>query len=270
MTVININTSPILFEKKDGYAIITLNRPAQLNAFNSDMHHALKAALKESENDENIRSLIITGAGQGFCAGQDLQDINPNLGKFDLSIPLATFYNPLIKQLRALKKPKIVAVNGVVAGAGIGLVLACDIALCSSEAKFAMAFGKIGLVPDSGVTWFLVKLIGVTRAKALMLTNAVLTSSEAQEYGFVWRIYEPYKLLQHAEILARDIAHGSLIGTQLTIEALDYAETNTIYEQLDLEAKFQKKAGYSNDHKEGVSAFLEKRPPIFYKKLSNK
>ncbi len=266
MTTSGTNEPPILFDVKAGYAVITLNRPKQLNSFNNEMHHALQDALAEVESNDDIRAVLITGAGRGFCAGQDLGDRDPTKNQYDLSETITTFYNPLIKRLRALKKPKIAAVNGVAAGAGIGLALACDIALSANNAKFAMAFGKIGLVPDSGLTWRLVKLLGLSRAKALILTNAVLTAEEAQQYGLLWRLYDAAVLFERAEALTKQLAYGPQVGTRLTIDALDQADSNTLDEQLDIEATFQREAGYSDDYKEGVTAFLEKRPAVFYKK----
>ncbi len=268
MTTFNTNAPPILFEVRRGYAVITLNRPKQLNAFNTEMHYALQNALTKVESDDDIRAVMITGAGRGFCAGQDLSDVNPTKRQYDLSEPITAFYNPLIKRLQALKKPKIAVVNGVAAGAGIGLALVCDIVLSANNAKFAMAFGKIALVPDSGVTWFLVRLLGPNKAKALMLTNTVLTAEEAEQYGLVWRLYDPMLLTKRAEALTRQLAYGPQVGTRLTIAAFDQAETNTLDEQLDVEAEFQRQAGYSDDYKEGVAAFLEKRLAEFYKKNS--
>lgn len=258
--------NPIQLAVKDGYAVITLNRPKQLNSFNSEMHLELQKALDEVESNEAIRAVLITGAGRGFCAGQDLGDRDPTKQQYDLSETITTFYNPLIRRLQALQKPMVAAVNGVAAGAGIGLALACDITLSANNAKFAMAFGKIGLVPDSGLTWRLVKLLGLSKAKALLLTNAVLTAEEAEQYGLVWRLYEPSALLERAEALTKQLAYGPQTGTRLTIEALNRAETNSLDEQLELEAEFQREAGYSDDYKEGVTAFLQKRPAVFYKK----
>ncbi len=257
--------TPILFNVKQGYAVITLNRPKQLNAFNNDMHYALQEALTEVEQNDNIRALMFTGAGRGFCAGQDLGDRDPSQQTYDLSETINTFYNPLITRLAALNKPKIAAVNGVAAGAGIGLALACDMVLAANHAKFAMAFGKIGLVPDSGLTWRLVHLLGLARAKALVLTNAVLTAEEAMQYGLVWRLHDPAVLVEKAESLTKQLAYGPKTGTQLTIAALNAALTNDLAAQLALEAEYQRQAGYSEDYKEGVSAFLQKRPAVFYR-----
>lgn len=260
------NEKPVLLVEQDGYAIITLNRPKQLNAFDEAMHYELQKALEIVEKNDDIRAFLLTGAGRGFCAGQDLGDRDPRVNSYDLSQTITTFYNPLITRLEALKKPKVAVVNGVAAGAGIGLALSCDIVLAANTAKFAMAFGKIGLVPDSGLTWRLVQLLGVARAKALVLTNAALTAEEALSYGLIWRLYESSSVLEHGKNLAKQLAHGPQTGTRLAITALDAAMANTLAEQLKLEAEFQREAGYSEDYKEGVSAFLEKRSPIFYKK----
>lgn len=256
----------IEFSIKDGYAVVTLNRPKQLNSFNEQMHKELNETLEQVTTNEDVRAFIITGAGKGFCAGQDLGDRDPRQQQYDLSETILQFYNPLIKKLDSLHKPKIAVVNGVAAGAGIGLALACDIVLAANDAKFAMAFGKIGLVPDSGLTWRLVRLLGLSRAKALVLTNAVLTAEEAEQYGLVWRRYEKTVLMERAEQLAHQLGYGPQTGIRLTIDALNQAVTNTLEQQLALEAQSQKEAGFSKDYQEGVTAFLEKRPAIFYKK----
>lgn len=258
--------TPVIFEKKQGYAVITLNRPKQLNSFNDEMHHALQDALTQVENDDDIRAMLITGAGRGFCAGQDLGDRDPSKQTYDLGETITTFYNPLMTRLEALHKPKIAAINGVAAGAGIGLALACDIVLAADNAKLAMAFGKIGLVPDSGLTWRLVKLLGLSHAKALVLTNAVLTAEEAAQFGLIWRTYTPDNLQAQAIKLTEQLAYGPSTGTRLTIDALNQAMQNDLTTQLDLEANYQREAGYSDDYKEGVTAFLEKRNAVFYKK----
>ncbi len=258
----------IIYEVKEGYAVVTLNRPKQLNSFNVEMHQLLRQALESARADDDVRAVLITGSGRGFCAGQDLGDRDPTKHDYDLSETLTNYYNPLVEVLEAFPKPTICAINGVAAGAGIGLALACDIVLAVDNAKFAMAFGKIGLVPDSGLTWRLVKLLGVSRAKALALTNATLTAEEAADYGLVWRLYDASCLLEKAEALAKELAHGPQVGMRLTIEALNQAQSNTLSQQLALEAESQREAGYSADYKEGVTAFLEKRPAVFYKKKS--
>ena len=260
-----IPSDTVLMTHENGVATITLNRPKQLNSFNEDMHVALAAALDEVVANEQIRAVIFTGAGKGFCAGQDLGNRDPRKQKYDLGQTITDFYNPLMKRLTNLGKPTIAVVNGVAAGAGVGIALACDIVLCADKAKFAMAFGKIGLVPDSGLTWALVQLVGLARAKALVLTNATLSAEQALEYGLVWRVYEADRLMDEATKLATSLAHGPALGTELTIKALNQATSNSLEEQLELEAKYQREAGYSDDYKEGVTAFLEKRPAVFYK-----
>lgn len=260
-----MTTKSILTNYHDGVMTITLSRPKQLNSFDEEMHLALLTVLKSAKHDESVRAIIITGSGKGFCAGQDLGNRDPRKQTYDLGQTITEFYNPLIKLLKNLGKPTIAAVNGVAAGAGIGIALACDIVLCADKAKFAMAFGKIGLVPDSGLTWTLVQLVGLARAKALVLTNATLSAEQALEYGLVWKIYESERLMDEAIKLATNLAYGPALGTALTIEALNKATENCLEEQLGIEASYQQTAGYSDDYKEGVTAFLEKRPAIFYR-----
>ncbi|WP_019672200.1 enoyl-CoA hydratase-related protein [Psychrobacter lutiphocae] len=250
---------------QNGVATITLNRPKQLNAFNEEMHHALAAVIDEVAANDKARAIIITGAGKGFCAGQDLGNRDPRKQVYDLGQTITEFYNPLIKRIKNLGKPTVAVVNGVAAGAGIGIALACDIVLCSETTKFAMAFGKIGLVPDSGLTWQLVQLVGLARAKALVLTNATLSAEQALDYGLVWKVYESSRLMSEANKLATNLAYGPKLGMSLTIKALNQATTNSLEQQLELEATYQREAGYSDDYKEGVTAFLEKRPAVFFK-----
>ncbi|WP_367104130.1 enoyl-CoA hydratase-related protein [uncultured Psychrobacter sp.] len=265
MTAKTNSSDTIQLTIQNGVATITLNRPKQLNSFNEEMHKALAATLDEVVEDEQVRAVIITGAGKGFCAGQDLGNRDPRKQTYDLGQTITEFYNPLMRRLKDLGKPTIAVVNGVAAGAGIGIALACDIVLCADKAKFAMAFGKIGLVPDSGLTWTLVQLVGLARAKALVLTNATLSAEQALEYGLVWRVYESERLMDEALALATALAHGPALGTALTIKALNAATYNSLEEQLKLEANYQQQAGFSDDYKEGVTAFLEKRPAVFYK-----
>lgn len=264
MTAKTIMSDTVQLTTQDGVATITLNRPKQLNSFNEEMHNALAAALDSVVANEQVRAVIITGAGKGFCAGQDLGNRDPRKQTYDLGKTINEYYNPLMKRLKNIDKPTIAVVNGVAAGAGIGIALACDIVLCSDKAKFAMAFGKIGLVPDSGLTWTLVQLVGLSRAKALVLTNATLTAEQALEYGLVWKVFESDRLMEEAVEMATILAYGPALGTSLTIKALNQATSNSLEEQLELEANYQQKAGYSDDYKEGVTAFLEKRAAVFY------
>ena len=254
----------ILYEIRQGVATITLNRPKQLNAFNEEMHLELRRVLEDAQTSPKVRAILITGAGKGFCAGQDLGDRAPTAEARDLGETITRFYNPLIRQLETLHKPKVAVVNGAAAGAGIGLALACDIVLCADNAKFAIAFGKIGLIPDAGLTWRLVRLLGLARAKAFVLTQGVWTAEQAHDYGLVWEVHESSVLMERARTLASLLAHGAATGTALAIDALNQAVNHTLEEQLLLEADYQRQAGFSPEYREGVQAFLEKRAPVFF------
>lgn len=254
----------VLYAVENGVATITLNRPAQLNAFNEEMHLELRKVLEEAQGDDQVRAIVLTGAGKGFCAGQDLGARAPSDTPYDLGDTLMRFYNPLVRQMEALHKPKIAAVNGAAAGAGIGIALACDIVLAADTAKFAIAFGKIGLVPDAGLTWRLVQLLGLARAKAFVLTQGVWSAEQAREYGLVWEVHEAAVLQARAHDLATRLAYGAATGTALAIEALNQAVNHTLEEQLEVEVRCQRAAGYSPEYREGVSAFLEKREAVFF------
>lgn len=255
----------VLHERREGYAVLTLNRPERLNAFNEAQHMALRSALEECAADETCRAVVLTGAGRGFSAGQDLADRDPTLmGESpDLGKTLETYYNPLILQIRALEKPVIAAVNGVAAGAGANIALACDIVLAARSATFIQAFSKIGLIPDAGGTWWLTQRLGEVRAKALALTAAPLSAEDAAAWGLVWRAVEDEKLMSEAFALAETFARGPTHAYALTKKAIHAASGNTLEEQLQVERELQREAGRSHDYKEGVSAFLEKRPAKF-------
>lgn len=254
----------IAYEIGQGVATITLNRPKQLNAFNEEMHLELRKVLEDAKDNPKVRTIMLTGAGKGFCAGQDLGDRAPGAEARDLGETITRFYNPLIRQMEAIHKPKIAAVNGAAAGAGIGLALACDIVLAADTAKFAIAFGKIGLIPDAGLTWRLVRLLGLSRAKAFVLTQGVWSAEQARDYGLVWEVHEAAVLMERAHALAVRLAYGAATGMGLSIDALNQAVNHTLEEQLLLEAQYQRQAGFSAEYKEGVQAFLEKREPIFF------
>jgi 2-(1,2-epoxy-1,2-dihydrophenyl)acetyl-CoA isomerase len=260
-----LSESPVIHEKREGYHVVTLNRPDRLNAFNEAQHLALRAAFEECAEDDACRAVLLTGAGRGFCAGQDLSDRDPAmLGESpDLGVTLETFYNPLVRQIRALEKPVICAVNGVAAGAGANIAFACDIVLAAKSAKFIQAFSKIGLVPDSGGTYWLTRHLGEARAKALALTAYPLSADEAAEWGLIWKSVEDDKLMTQAVVLAESFAAGPTHAYALTKRAIQAASTNSLDEQLDLERQLQREAGRSDDYKEGVKAFLEKRPANF-------
>ncbi|MFN4274159.1 MAG: 2-(1,2-epoxy-1,2-dihydrophenyl)acetyl-CoA isomerase PaaG [Aliihoeflea sp.] len=262
-----MSETPIIVDRRDGYHVITLNRPERLNSFNEAQHLALRAALEDCAADGECRAVLLTGAGRGFCAGQDLSDRDPTmLGESpDLGLTLETFYNPLVRQIRALEKPVICAVNGVAAGAGANIAFACDIVLAAKSAKFIQAFSKIGLIPDAGGTYWLTKHLGEARAKALALTAHPLPAEDAAAWGLIWKAVDDENLMAEAEALATQFAAGPTRAYALTKQAIHAASTNSLDEQLDAERGFQRQAGQSDDYKEGVKAFLEKRPPNYRK-----
>ncbi len=257
------DSDTVLSALADGVLGLTLNRPEKLNAFNEDMHLALRAGFERAHKDADVRAVLLTGAGRGFCAGQDLGDRDPRKGAPDLGHTIETFYNPLLRLIRSLEKPVICAVNGVAAGAGANIVFACDITLAARSARFIQAFAKIGLVPDSGGTWNLPRLIGEVRAKALALTAESLDAETAAGWGLIWRAVDDDKLMDEAKTLAVRLAAGPTKGLGLTKRAIQAAATNSLDEQLDLERDLQREAGRSADYAEGVAAFLEKRRPEF-------
>ncbi len=254
----------VITERREGYQVITLNRPDRLNSFNEAMHAALMAALRDAEADETCRALVLTGAGRGFCAGQDLSDRVFSPGQVpDLSSTLERLYNPLVRKLRALRMPVIGAVNGVAAGAGANLALACDIVLAARSAKFIQAFAKLGLVPDSGGTWFLPRLVGPARARALALLAEPVPADRAEAWGMIWKSVEDGALMDEAHRLAAHFAVQPTLGLRLIKQALDASETNDLDHQLNLERDLQGQAGRTPDYIEGVTAFFEKRQPKF-------
>jgi 2-(1,2-epoxy-1,2-dihydrophenyl)acetyl-CoA isomerase len=253
----------VLYEPRDGYAVVTLNRPDKLNSFTEEMHGRLSEAL-DRVRDEGMRALVLTGAGRGFCAGQDLSDRSFPTGEApDLGDTIERLYNPLVRKLRALELPVVCAVNGVAAGAGANVALACDIVLAARSARFIQAFAKIGLVPDSGGTWSLTRLLGEARAKALAMTAAPLSAEQAESWGLIWQCLDDDKLMDEAHALAAGLAGAPTRGLALTKQAIQAASTNDMDAQLDLERDLQREAGRTADYREGVAAFLEKRKPSF-------
>ena len=255
----------ILSEVEQGVMTITLNRPDRLNSFNDLMHQQLAACLTQAERDENVRCLLITGAGRGFCAGQYLNDrnVDPSGPAPDLGLSVERFYNPLVRRLAALPKPVIAAVNGVAAGAGATLALGCDIVLAARSANFVMAFSKLGLVPDCGGSWFLPRVAGRARAMGLALLGEKLSAEQAAQWGMIWQLVEDAELAATSRQLARHLATQPTFGLGLIKKALQASEPNGLDAQLDLERDYQRLAGRSDDYREGVSAFLAKRPPQF-------
>ena len=259
------SSNTVLSALADGVLTVTLNRPDKLNSFNDEMHLALRAAIQRAHDDAAVRAVLLTGAGRGFCAGQDLGDRDPRKADAapDLGHTLETFYNPNLRLIRSLEKPVVCAVNGVAAGAGANIALACDIVLAAKSAKFIQAFAKIGLIPDAGGTFSLTRILGEPRAKALALTAEPLPAEKAADWGLIWKAVEDETLMAEAQALATTLAAGPTLGLGLTKRLIQAAATNSLDQQLDMERDCQQAAGRSADYAEGVAAFLEKRKPQF-------
>jgi len=257
--------APLRIETDQGVMRLTLNRPDKLNAFNAELGAALIDALDSAAAESVVRAVLLTGAGRAFCAGQDLGDRDPRKmeGPPDLGRTLESVYNPIARRIRALEKPIVCAVNGVAAGAGANLAFACDLVLAARSAKFIQAFAKIGLVPDSGGTWLLPRLVGEARAKALALTAEPINAQTAASWGLIWKALDDDALMPEAEALAARLAAGPTVGLGLTKRAIQAAAGQGLDAQLDLERDLQREAGRTPDYAEGVTAFLEKRKPAF-------
>ena len=253
----------ILFHTSDNIATITLNRPERLNALTTGMARELLAALKTCARDDAIRCVVLTAAGRGFSAGQDLAEFSQVSDDFSVADHLRRGYNRLVLALRELEKPVIAAVNGVAAGAGMGLALAADMRIASDRASFVTAFIGIGLAPDSGVSWHLERLIGPARAFELLATGRKVTAEEALRLGLVNQVVPAQELETTVSALARQLAHGPTRSIGLTKRVLNKVATLTLAEALEYEAQIQDIAIRTADHQEGVRAFLEKRPPQF-------
>jgi 2-(1,2-epoxy-1,2-dihydrophenyl)acetyl-CoA isomerase len=255
----------ILFEIREGIARITLNRPDRLNSFTAAMHDELRQALERVKADATARVLLLTGAGRGFCAGQDLTDraVAPDAAPVDLGQSIDTYYRPLVLTLRQLPMPVVCAVNGVAAGAGANIALACDIVIATRSASFIQAFCKIGLIPDSGGTYFLPRLAGTARAMGLAMLGDKLSAEQAAAWGLIWRCVDDADFRATVDALVGELAHAPTRGLAAIKRALYAAEGNALAAQLDLERDLQRELGYSADYREGVAAFLGKRAPSF-------
>ena len=254
----------IKFTHQDGVAVLTLNRPEALNSFTNQMHAEVREALETVSLEASIRCLLLTGEGRGFCAGQDLNDgMGAGDGALDLNALIEENYNPLIKTLMGLEVPVICAVNGVAAGAGANIALACDIVLAARSASFIQAFCKIGLIPDSGGTWTLPRAVGLPRAMALSLLGDKVPAEQAESWGMIWKCFDDDQLMNQAMSMARHLATQPTKCLAYIKRALHASATHTIEQQLELEKDLQTLAGRTEDYAEGVAAFIGKRKPEF-------
>ena len=256
----------INFAIAEGIARLTLNRPNRLNSFNVEMHEEVRTALDAvAAPQSGARVLVLTGAGRGFCAGQDLGDraVAPGGSAVDLGESIELRYKPLVLALRSLPMPVIAAVNGVAAGAGANIALACDLVIATKSANFIQSFAKIGLIPDSGGTWQLPRLVGTARAMGLALSGDKLSAEQAEQWGLIWRCVEDAEFAASVDALARQLAEAPTMGLARTKQALYEGWDRTYAEQLDVERDLQRELGYSADYAEGVAAFTQKRAPKF-------
>jgi 2-(1,2-epoxy-1,2-dihydrophenyl)acetyl-CoA isomerase len=249
----------------EGVLTITLNRPAVLNSFIRPMAHELQGALALAAADPTIRAVLLTGAGRAFCAGQDLTEALPGDDGVipDIVTVVRECYNPIIRAIRVLEKPVVCAVNGVAAGAGANLALACDITIAADDAVFVEAFAKIGLIPDTSGTFFVPRLVGVQRATGMFFLGDKIPAAQAKEWGLIWDVAPRDQLLERATAMARTLAGGATRAFGLTKRALNASFTNTLDEQLEMEAQCMHQAGQTHDFREGVLAFVEKRAPRY-------
>ena len=255
----------IRYEIENSVAKITLNRPDVLNSFNKAMALELQEILDQCAKDNHVRAIYITGEGRAFCAGQDLAEVIPSEGAepIDLGDIVKNHYNPIIKKLRNIEKPVICAVNGVAAGAGANLALACDIVFAGESASFIQSFSKIGLIPDSGGTFFLPRIVGLPRATAMMMLGDKIKAGQALEFGMIYKVCEDDKLQEEALSIAKQLATQPTRGFGLTKRGLNKSLFNDLESQLDFEEDLQRQAGNTYDYNEGVKAFIDKRKPEF-------
>lgn len=255
----------ILYSGAEGIARLTLNRPARLNSFIVAMHEEVTDALAQVANDRSVRVLVLTGAGRAFCAGQDLADrsVAPGTAPPDLGESIERYYGPLVLALRRLPIPVLCAVNGAAAGAGANIALACDIVIAARSASFLESFCKLGLLPDTGGTYFLPRLLGQARATGLAMLGDKLSGEQAAAWGLIWKCVDDEQLVAETEALARHFASAPTLGLARTKQALQASGLNTLEQQLDLERDGMRELGRSADYREGVAAFIDKRAPRF-------
>ncbi|MBX7181547.1 MAG: 2-(1,2-epoxy-1,2-dihydrophenyl)acetyl-CoA isomerase PaaG [Bacteroidia bacterium] len=251
----------ILKELNNGVLTLTFNRPDVLNSINRETALSLQEALDEASNNKEVRAVLITGSGRGFCAGQDLAEATDPSAKIDTFV--REHYNPIVLKIRSIEKPVIAAVNGVAAGAGANLAFCCDLVFAGKSSSFIQSFVNIGLIPDSGGTFFLPRIIGMQKATALMFTGEKISSEEAERLGLIYKVVDDTELLNEAFKLAARLAQMPTAGIGYTKRLLNASYNNDLKEQLDMEEEMQLKAGNSYDYSEGVRAFLEKRKPVF-------
>lgn len=250
------------FDQVDGVAVITLNRPEKLNSFNQTMAYELQAALDHCMDDRDVRCVVITGAGRAFCAGQDLEEAIA-ADAADIEEHVETKYNPIVRKIRAIKKPVIAAVNGVAAGAGANLAYCCDIIVAAESAKFIQSFINIGLIPDTGGTYFLPRMVGMHKATALMMLGEKMTAQEGMDLGIVHQIFPDAELMDGAMDLGKRMAAMPTKGLGLIKKAINMSLVHDLDQQLEVERDLQGRAGRTYDNAEGINAFLEKRKPVF-------
>jgi 2-(1,2-epoxy-1,2-dihydrophenyl)acetyl-CoA isomerase len=260
-----MNYQSIVFNSEAGVARLTLNRPERLNSFTDAMHAEVRDALAKVRADTAVRVLLLTGAGRGFCAGQDLADraVAPGAEPVDIGASIERNYKPLVLALRALPLPVVCAVNGVAAGAGANIALACDIVIAARSASFIQAFARIGLLPDAGGTFFLPRLVGSARAMGLAMLGEKLSAEQAAEWGMIWKCVDDTELTSTVEAVLQHFATAPTRGIAATKRAIQLAAGNTLETQLDIERDAQRELGRSDDYREGVSAFAAKRAPKF-------
>ena len=255
----------IEFTTDEGVAVLRLNRPDSLNSFTARMHGEVREVLEQAAGDKAVRAVLITGNGRGFCAGQDLNDrsVAPGEAPPDLGDSVEQYYNPLIRLITGMEKPVICAVNGVAAGAGANIALACDIVIAARSASFIESFARLGLIPDSGGTWILPRLVGMARARGLAMLGPKVSAEQALDWGMIWQVVDDAELMDTALGLAEQMATQPTRGFAFTKQAFAASTTNSLDRQLELEKELMRAAGKTADYREGVSAFLDKRPPVY-------